>query len=169
MLENLYADIGGKIKNWAKWVFIVESVSAIVSGIVLLSEEYDNEAMGLLVIVLGPFVAWVSSWLLYAFGQLVEDIHELRDMEKSKNKAKQETIIKDNVTEKNFDEQITKTLAALPKSAPKKKAKQEPRRTITVEGDCCELCGKETKTLYRCRISNSQGWANICEDCAKNY
>ena len=33
MLDNWYADIGGKIKNLAKWIFVVESIGAIITGL----------------------------------------------------------------------------------------------------------------------------------------
>lgn len=72
MLDELYTDVGGKIKNWAKWIFIVEAIGAIITGLVLLCTDADLVVSGLLVMFLGPFVAWVSSWILYAFGELVE-------------------------------------------------------------------------------------------------
>lgn len=33
---------------------------------------------GILTTIFGPVVAYVSSWILYAFGELVEDIHAMR-------------------------------------------------------------------------------------------
>ena len=78
MLDNLYENIGRKIKNWAKWIFIVEAIGAIITGFVLLCLDEDFILYGLLAMILGPFVAWVGSWILYAFGELVEDVHALR-------------------------------------------------------------------------------------------
>ena len=84
MFDDLYEDIGGKIKNWAKWIFIVEAICSVIAGIVLFTEaEYDEIYIlyGLLAIFVGPFAAWVGSWILYAFGQLVEDVHVIRHKE----------------------------------------------------------------------------------------
>ncbi len=81
MLDNLYENIGGKIKNWAKWLFIVEAISAIITGIVLIVNDDDYITHGILTLICGPIVAWVGSWLMYAFGQLVEDVHAMRDKE----------------------------------------------------------------------------------------
>lgn len=78
MLDNLYENIGGKIKNWAKWIFIIEAIGAIITGLVLLFTDEDLILYGLLTLVCGPIVAWVGSWLLYAFGELVEDIHLIK-------------------------------------------------------------------------------------------
>ena len=68
----MYDNIGGKIKGLATWTFIVEAIGAIITGIVLIVGDSSNTLYALPVIVLGPVVAWVSSWILYAFGELVE-------------------------------------------------------------------------------------------------
>ena len=70
MLDDLYKNIGEKIKGWAKWIFAIEAAAAIVYGLVLI---FDDAALaGIIVLIVGPLVAWVSSWLLYAFGELVD-------------------------------------------------------------------------------------------------
>ena len=81
MLDNLYENIGGKIKNWAKWIFIFEVIGAIITGLVLLFTDEDLILYGLLTLVCGTIVAYIGSWILYAFGQLVEDVHAMRDKE----------------------------------------------------------------------------------------
>ena len=109
MLDNLYENIGGKIKNWAKWMFIVEAICAIIVGVALFSEaEYDEIFIlyGFLTIIVGPIVSLVGSWILYAFGQLVEDVHAMRDKEgttkeghakrETEEKAEQKTTISPN-------------------------------------------------------------------------
>jgi len=81
MLDNLYENIGGKIKNWAKWIFIVEAIGSIITAFVLPTASGDPDdfiLISFLIAILGPLVAWVSSWLLYAFGEMVEDIHAMR-------------------------------------------------------------------------------------------
>ena len=72
MLDNLYENIGGIIKNWAKWIFIFEAIGAIITGLVLLFTDEDLILYGLLTLVCGPIVAYIGSWILYAFGELVE-------------------------------------------------------------------------------------------------
>ena len=81
MLDNLYHNIGGKIKNWAKWIFIFEAIGAIIAGIVLIFTDEDFILYGLITLICGPIIAWVSSWILYAFGELVEDVHFIRNKE----------------------------------------------------------------------------------------
>ena len=68
----MYDNIGGKIKGLAKATFIVEAIAAVITGIALMATDGDLIGYGLLVMLLGPIVAWVSSWLLYAYGELVD-------------------------------------------------------------------------------------------------
>ena len=84
MFDGLYSNIGGKIKSWAKGIFVVEAIAAIIGGIIAMCTsvsdvypggyEVDSTQLiiGLLVLVLGPFVALVSTWVLYGFGELIE-------------------------------------------------------------------------------------------------
>lgn len=72
-LDNLYADIGKKIKSWAKWIFVVELTIIIVLAIaMILSGEDGIVVAGFILLLLGPLVAFVSTWILYAFGELVD-------------------------------------------------------------------------------------------------
>ena len=80
MLDNLYAGIGEKIKKWAKGIFVVEAICAIIGGLVLIGDK-ANVLIGFVVLICGVFVALVSSGILYAFGELVEDVHAIRDKE----------------------------------------------------------------------------------------
>ena len=78
MLDNWYTDIGGKIKNLAKWIFVVEAIGAIITGLFFLIDwGFEDGWWSLFIIFFGPIVAYVSSWLLYAFGQLVEDTYDI--------------------------------------------------------------------------------------------
>lgn len=78
MFNSLYENIGEKIKTLAKWIFIVEAISAIIAGVVLLFADEDLIIYGLFIMICGPIIAWVSSWILYALGELVADTHAIR-------------------------------------------------------------------------------------------
>ena len=68
----MFDNIGGKIKGLAKAVFIVEAIAAVIAGIALIASDEDLIPIGLLVLFIGPIVAWVSSWLLYGFGEIID-------------------------------------------------------------------------------------------------
>lgn len=68
----MYDNISGKIKGLAKASFIVGAIAAVITGIVIMASDEDMIPVGLLVMVVGPLVAWVSSWLIYGFGELID-------------------------------------------------------------------------------------------------
>ena len=73
----MYDNIGGKIKGLAKAVFIVEAIAAVITGIALMAIDEDLILFGILTLILGPVIAWVSSWLLYGFGELIDRVCEI--------------------------------------------------------------------------------------------
>lgn len=68
----MYDNIGGKIKVLAKVIFIIEAIAAAITGIALMATDEYLLPIGFLVMIAGPIVAWISSWLLYGFGELIE-------------------------------------------------------------------------------------------------
>ena len=74
----MYDNIGGKIKGLAKVIFIIEAIAAVIAGFALMSFGDDMiPIIGVLVIVVVPIVAWVSSWLLYGFGELIDKASDI--------------------------------------------------------------------------------------------
>ena len=80
-----YDNIGGKIKNVAKWycwiTILLIWISAPILFIVILTNPYIDESWWIPIVgaIVGPFAVWLSSWPVYAFGEFVEDIHEIRN------------------------------------------------------------------------------------------
>ncbi len=73
-MDALYSDIGNKIKGWAKWIFLVEAVSlgcAAVGWLFFIENAWEFFVIPLALAV-GLGAALVSTWLLYAFGDLVD-------------------------------------------------------------------------------------------------
>lgn len=75
----MYNNIAGKIKLLAKIGFIVETIAIVIAGIgiLLTDDEVINILTGVLVMAMGPFAAWASSWVLYGFGELIENTAKL--------------------------------------------------------------------------------------------
>ena len=115
----MYDNIGKKIKGLAKWIFIVEAVSAVISAIALMAEDDDFIWIGLLLIVVGPLVAWVSSWMLYAFGELVDKTCDIErntrggfvqiDAAKAERKAKLDAMLAEGlITVEEYQQAMSK-------------------------------------------------------------
>ncbi len=73
----MYQNIGGKIKGFARAVFIVSASIMSLGGLVMISGGIAAESAalsftGLAVMILGVLVSWLSTWLLYGFGELIE-------------------------------------------------------------------------------------------------
>ena len=104
-INKLYCDIGDKIKKLAIWQFILESLGAIISGLfILIDGGFEDAWWAIFIILFGPVIAFVSSWILYAFGQIVEDIHDIRNknVNSSVIEENENTVQSNPVTEKKI-------------------------------------------------------------------
>ena len=71
----MYENIGKKIKVLAQAIFILESIAAVITGIVLWIDI--EEGWCAIVLFGGPVVALLSSWLLYGFGELIDKVCDI--------------------------------------------------------------------------------------------
>ena len=69
----MYDRIGWKIKSLAIVMLIVGAIADVITGIVLMASNEDLIVYGVLIMLAGPIVTWISSWILYGFGQLIEN------------------------------------------------------------------------------------------------
>ena len=104
-----YENIGDKIKGLAQMSFVVEAIAAVITGIALMFSDEDLILYGLLVVIMGPIIAWVSSWLLYGFGQLIENSDIIVEEYNRKNE-KHEKVVEKNKERKQ--EQRKKAIKA---------------------------------------------------------
>lgn len=77
-----YERIGEKIKGLSKVVFISVAIVIAVLGISLIVFGADGHStalvlIGLLIAICGPIIAWISSWLLYGFGELIDKVCDI--------------------------------------------------------------------------------------------
>ena len=113
-IENLFDDIGEKIKNLAIIFAILGIITAVIAGLLLMVDY--GFLYGLLVIILGCLAAVLGEFILYAFGEFICKITEIAEnilavadaIEKSNlpqddvNKTLKKQIIMDTVN--NVDE-----------------------------------------------------------------
>ena len=91
----MFDNIGGKIKTLAKVVCWIGIIACIITGIVLMATDEELVLAGILTAAGGSLLSWVSSFVLYGFGQLVEnsDIiaeQSARNNEKHSKKVQQQ-------------------------------------------------------------------------------
>lgn len=88
----MFDNIGQKIKKLAMITFIVVSSIFVLDGFISFMD--DKRISHLLICIIGPFVAWISSFVLYGFGELVDNSSKLYSDALKQNKN-QEIIIKE--------------------------------------------------------------------------
>lgn len=74
----MYNNLEGKLKILAIITMIVMTLGAIAGGIVIFAEADDEMIpVGVLIMIAGFFVGWVSSWPIYALGEIVGKVDEV--------------------------------------------------------------------------------------------
>ena len=86
----MYNNIGAKIKVLAQVIAWVGIIGCVITGFALIAQgadmRYGGEALigaGIGVLIGGSLISWISSWLLYGFGELIVKTTEI-----AKNTAK---------------------------------------------------------------------------------
>ena len=70
----MFDNIGERIKELALSIFVIEVIAAVVSGIIMIVAGGDDLiVVGILTMIIGSALAYLSVILIYAFGELVEN------------------------------------------------------------------------------------------------
>lgn len=93
-MERFFGNIGGKLKKVAFFVAVIGIISCVIWGIVIwisgdgfFAAGYNRYGRGdgycflsgLLVLCAGSLASYMGSWMLYAFGTLVENTQRIAD------------------------------------------------------------------------------------------
>ncbi len=84
----MFNNIGGKIKSVAKVLTGLGITVSVLVGIMVMTS--DMLGVGLLTIVLGSLLSWLSSFTLYGFGQLIENTDTLVKLQAKKTDSSPE-------------------------------------------------------------------------------
>lgn len=96
----MFDNIGKKIKTLTKilvWIGIVASIIAGLALLIISGEARDYGqliGLGLVFLIGGPFLSWVSSFFMYGFGELIDKTCDI-----------QATVCSSNVEKIDFIEQ----------------------------------------------------------------
>ncbi len=99
-VHKMYTDIGKKIKILAMVTAAIGAFLSVVGGIFIIADggDFEDAIIGLLVMMIGILAAWVSSWILYGFGELIDktsDIESRLAGGLSETEEKEETVTVD--------------------------------------------------------------------------
>ena len=102
----MFERVGEKIKGWAIIVFTLMMIASFVLAIVSWATIEDGEPYyvigGFLYVIIGPLSAWLSSLILYGFGELIEESKAARKMLQIQVTGNN----KDGINVTNFEEQL---------------------------------------------------------------
>ncbi len=80
----MFKNIGKQIKAWSKFNCLLGIIFSFAVAIVIFiigGNSYPNDGpfflIGVIVAIIGPINSWVSSWLLYGYGQIIENTDKL--------------------------------------------------------------------------------------------
>lgn len=73
----MFNNIGKKIKTLAQVITWIGIIASIIGGIAMIAIDKNFILFSLIIIVVGSFVSWLSSFILYGFGQLIDNSDKL--------------------------------------------------------------------------------------------
>lgn len=71
----MYENIGSKIKVLTKTIFVIEAIAAVIIGFVLINR--DLGLLGSIVMSIGTLMAWISSFVMYGYGEIIEKVSSI--------------------------------------------------------------------------------------------
>jgi hypothetical protein len=125
-------------------------VLSVVAGVGLILTEEEFIFFALLVWVAGPLGAWVSSWFLYGFGEIICTLQAIEEntrgsalsLKKQEKTAKQEPSKKSTPAKQTAKTPPSKAKTALPEEEEEEEEDDEGVEEGTPQTRCPK-CGKE--------------------------
>lgn len=112
----MYENIGGKIKKLSKAIAVIGIIIAVIAGFWYIA-DYDEILQGIFIIVLGGLAAWISSLLIYGFGELIEKVSLIEENNRydkalptSDSSNKSEAGPKDPVIDEEYKSSVSKKM-----------------------------------------------------------
>lgn len=103
----MFSDIGIKIKSLAQVMTAIGIICYVITGIVFMAN--DMALVGILIVLIGSLLSWVSSFILYGLGELIDNSVKIAEILEAYNcqtkiKEKSTNLKKEEYSEKNFTE-----------------------------------------------------------------
>lgn len=82
--SGLFKNAGPKLKVLAKVIFVISLIIGEIIGIVSIAAGADSWnggiliTIGVILVIISPLLAWLSSIILYAFGELCDNVSDIR-------------------------------------------------------------------------------------------
>lgn len=156
-----FDNVGSKIKNftkWACWISIIVVWVAAAGGVIYSiyhTSEYGLRGIGYLSIIGGgmlTFLIWISSWMMYGFGVLIENSSILAGTEDVEEEYEED------------EEEYSQSPAPMTVEF----FSEEDELTPDDSNIKCAICGADVDLLFPC-LTASGKTIYICEDCKTHH
>lgn len=144
----MYNNIGGKIKLLAAISFAIMAIGSFVGGIAMMATDDDLIPPGVFVLILGPVVSWVSTWVLFGFGELVESnedtknsVYAIENMLRSHIRNTTGVTPSSSPTPVSSVKSTAPVAPTAPTAAPTAAPAAAPAKTTAVPSSFCTQCG----------------------------
>ena len=87
----MYDNIGNKIKGLALATAVFGIIGSVIVGFFF--AVTGSTLVGFLIILVGALVSWVSTWLLYGFGELIENSRSISESCREINRKMPDTAV----------------------------------------------------------------------------
>lgn len=147
-MNKLYENVGGTLKAVAKITAVILAVACAAGGLILLGQRIGSiKYVGLAIAVVGPFISWLISLPLYAFGEAVEKLGQIE--ENTRNGAKKIGAGQNDAKKASYN-----------KTKPKQQGwKKQTERNNNAQN----AAGEDSESIRMMWVEN--GW--ICPQCGK--
>ena len=159
----MYDNIGRKIKGLAMGLFIAQAACGVILGFVLMWLDEDLILYGLLSLILGPLFAWISSWLLYGFGELIDKVSDIERNTRGETGNDAPAVMPGAGAARTAQPSYAPTMGTGAGRAVQPPATPFAGGTVKK----CDFCGKENAQGAHCKIVDDFGtrFRNLCYDC----
>lgn len=148
----MFNNIGGKIKSLASVLAWFGIGFSVIIGIVLIAADEELFLVGLIVAVLGSISSWIGSFLIYGFGELVENSAIIAQ---KTNMSFSEIKVSGFNTGEEIINQSTKNKA----------------ESLHKWNGKCQMCDKDNVMISAAVIIDDMGtrYRNVCDECYEKY
>lgn len=143
----MFKRIGAKIKTLAEVMCWVGIIACIITGIVFMTPDVHLILAGILIAVVGSLLSWIGSFVLYGFGQLVEN----SDIIANRNSHNDVDSIDSSDSLPHFS--------------------SNNMRSVKIKTGKCEMCGTDNVDVINCKIVDDMGtrYRKLCSNCQSKY
>lgn len=148
----MFDNIGGKIKKLASFIAWLGIIISIIIGIAFMATDEELFLVGLIIAIIGGVSSWVGSFLLYGFGELVEN----------------SSIIAQKRNENFHESKVSNTTKYEEVVKPTTPDQTEIRHKWSGN---CQMCGRDNVMITSAMIVDDLGtrYRNVCDNCFEKY